>query len=140
VGIADYAAEWDDLATRAEAELAITAVRAGAQDLLTVMRIVTPKRTGHLMESEKVLDVSGDGAHAIALVGPDGTVIYDEFRNDGGTITAKRFPQLGNPDVGWFGKQVTQEGAHYMEKAEEEGRPVVESAMQAAVGEFFTLE
>jgi hypothetical protein len=42
--------------------------------------------------------------------------------------------------VGWFGKQVTQEGAHYMEKAEEEGRPVVESAMQAAVGEFFTLE
>lgn len=140
MGIADYAAEWDELASRAEAELAITAVRAGAQDLLAVMRIVTPKRTGHLMESEVVQSVDGDGAHAVALVGPDGSVIYDKFRNDGGTITAKNFPQLGNPEAGWFGKQVTQEGSHYMERAEDEGRGVVESAMQAAVEEFFTLE
>jgi hypothetical protein len=104
------------------------------------MRIVTPKLTGRLMDSEVVQSVSGDGSHAVALVGPDGSVIYDEFRDRGGTITAKNFPQLGNPEVGFFGKSVTQAGSHYMKRAEDSGRAVVLAAMQAAVEEFFTLE
>lgn len=143
MGLADYAAEWRELAERAEVELAVTAVRAGAKELLAAMEIVTPVLSGDLRASEKIQDVSGDGSHAVALVGPDGSVIYDEFRNDGGTITADGDWPLRNKDTGQVfsrrGGSVTQQGAHYMERAEEEGRPMVESAMQGAVQEFFTL-
>lgn len=140
MGLAEYAAAWDHLAERAEAELAVTAVRAGAKELLAAMFVVTPVLSGDLRASERIQSVDGDGSHAVALVGPDGSVIYDEFRNKGGTIESRGPWPLRNKDTGQvFGRKVTQKGAHYMERAEEEGRPAVEAAMEAAVREFFTL-
>ena len=66
--------------------------------------------------------------------------VIDEFRNDGGTITSKGPWPLRNKATGQvFGRSVTQRGSHYMEKAEDEGRPMVEAAIKVAVEEFLTL-
>lgn len=138
MNLAEYAGTCKALAERAEAELAVTAARAGARELLAAMQVVTPVLSGDLRASEHVLSVSGGGAQAVALVGPDGSVVYDEFRNDGGTITVRNAKVLTD-GTRFFGRSVTQKGAHYMERAEDEGRPMVEAAIKVAVEEFLTL-
>jgi hypothetical protein len=62
-------------------------------------------------------------------VGPD--IIYDKFRNDGGTIHSKGpWPLRNRATRQVFGRSVTQVGSHYMERAEAE----VEGTLQAAIG------
>ena len=133
-----FAAAAQAMADRAESELAVEVARAGAKELLAAMFVATPVLSGALRHSETVQSVGGSGAHAVALVGPN--VIYDKFRNDGGTIHSKGPWPLRNRATGQvFGRSVTQAGCHYMERAEEEGAPMVEAAGQIALSEILTL-
>ena len=68
----------------------MVACAEGSRDFLAVLRMVTPKRSGALMDSETVTGPTGSGAFAVAEVGPH--IIYAEFRNEGGTISAKVEP------------------------------------------------
>lgn len=138
MNLEEFAAAARAMAERAEAELAITVACEGARELLAAMQVVTPVLSGALRASEHVQSVSGSGSHAVALVGPDGSVIYDEFRDQGGTITVKRAKVLTD-GVSFFGRSVTQQGSHYMERAEEEARPLVEAAAQIVLDEFVRL-
>jgi hypothetical protein len=137
VNLAEFAAAARDLAERAKAELAIEVARAGAKELLAALEVTTPVRTGALRASEEIREVSGSGAFATALVGPD--IVYDRIQNDGGTIHVKRAKVLGTPEAGFFGKQVTIKGQHYMERAEEEAAPMVEAAGRAVLDEILHL-
>lgn len=121
----EWAAKLSEAARALEDGLAETIVREQANDFLAVERIVTPKRTGRLAESEKIDAVTGGGAHAEAIVSPH--TVYAEFRENGGTITRKLPPPhvLGNPDVGFFGHSVTQRGSHYVERAEGAAAPMM---------------
>lgn len=132
-----FAAAIRGVAGRAETELASTACRAGAREFLTVLREVTPKRSGRLAGSETVTGPAGGGAFAFALVGPH--VKYDRFRNDGGTVSKHSPGSLGTPEAGWFGHSVTQAGAHYMEKAAAVAAPAVAQACQVAAAEIIRL-
>lgn len=138
MNLSEFAAAARGLAGRAEDGLALECARAGAKELLAAMEIVTPVLSGDLRASERIQAVTGGGAHAVALVGPDGSVIYDEFRNKGGTISVKRARVLTD-GTRFFGRRVTQRGSHYMERAEEEGRPMVEAAVKMTVNEFLHL-
>lgn len=124
--LAGAAAAFRDLADRAKSDLALEACAEAARDYLTVLRAVTPKRTGALADSETVTGPMGGGEHATALVGPH--IIYAKFRNDGGTINAKygevwktvkgksrMYRHTLHWDGGGFPLHVTQHGAHYME-------------------------
>jgi hypothetical protein len=90
---------------------ALECAHAAGQGYLRVLRDNTPVETGALLASERVDRISGGGSRATVTIGAH--TVYAAFRETGGTITAKRFPQLGNPRVGWFGKEVTQAGSHY---------------------------
>ena len=85
--------------------------------------------------SETIDSVSGGGAYAAAEISPH--TIYAEFRETGGTITAKNFPQLGNPSVGFFGKSVTQAGSHYVARAHAAAEASVQVAMGMVAERFF---
>jgi hypothetical protein len=137
VDLAGFAGAARGMADRAQAGLAVDVARRGARELLAVMEEVTPVRSGHLRSTETVQSVTGDGAHAVALVGPD--AVYDKFRNDGGTITRHGPGSLGTPAVGFFGHSVTQRGSHYMERAEEEARPFVEAMARIVLDEYLKL-
>lgn len=143
MNLAEFAAAAEALAARAEESLALEVAQAAAKELLTAMFIVTPVLSGDLRDSERIQSVSGSGSHAVALVGPD--IIYDRFRNDGGTITRKkpRPAVLGTPATGFFGRgnpaTVKQQGSHYMERAEDEARPFVDAVGRMVVDEFVRL-
>ena len=137
MNLGEFAAALRGLADRAESELALECVRPAAREALAILQMETPVRSGALRGSEVIRAVTGSGAYAEAIYGPD--IIYDKLRNDGGTITARNFPQLGNPSVGWFGKSVTQRGDHYMERGEELARPNVETIVRTVVSDFLTL-
>lgn len=61
--------------------------------------------SGDLRRSVKPMPPVGDGPIWSIIVG--GTTVYARIQELGGTITAKNFPQLGNPEVGFFGVSVT---------------------------------
>lgn len=102
-------------ASELESHGAIDCAGQAGHAYLVVLRDVTPVLTGELRASESVDSERGSGTRAVATIGAH--TDYAAFRNDGGTITAKRFPQLGNPSAGWFGKSVTQAGSHYFASA-----------------------
>jgi len=140
VNLAGFAGAVRALADRAEASLAKDCVEAAAPRALDQLRIVTPVQSGALRGSEHVDAIFGSGTFATAVLAPH--KIYAKFRNDGGTITAKKLNargqyMLGTPAVGFFGRSVTQAGAHYMEKGEAAGRgPVAEACAQVAAFYF----
>jgi hypothetical protein len=137
VNLAEFAAAVRGLADRAESELALECVRPAAREALAVLQMETPVRSGALRGSEVIRSVTGSGAYAEAIYGPD--IVYDRFRNEGGTITRHGPGSLGTPAVGFFGHSVTQRGAHYMEKGEELARPNVETIVRTVVSDFLTL-
>lgn len=135
--LAEFAGALRGLADRAETELAPECAEEAGRDFLTTLRAVTPKRTGHLMDSESLDSVTGGGPVATAIVGAH--AVYAEFRNNGGTITRHGPGSLGTPAVGFFGHSVTQRGTHYFEKAEALARPAIEAACRAKLAEFLVL-
>jgi Bacteriophage HK97-gp10, putative tail-component len=137
VDLAGFAAEVRALAARAESGLARDCAGAAARELLAALEVTTPVRTGALRASERIFSVSGGGPAAVAVVGSD--LVYAKFRNDGGTIRVKHAKVLGTPAVGFFGKKVTQAGAHYMEAAEAEAIGPIQAACASIVADFLTL-
>lgn len=135
--LAEFAAAVRGLADRAESELALACVRPATREANAILQMETPVRSGALRASEVIRSVSGSGAFAEAIYGPD--IIYDKFRNDGGTITKHSPGSLGTPAVGWFGHSVTQRGSHYMERGTELARPNVETIIRTVVSDFLTL-
>jgi hypothetical protein len=137
VNLAEFAAEVRALAGRAEAGLAGECARAAAKEMLAALEVTTPVRSGALRASERVFSITGGGPVAVAVVGSD--LIYAKFRNDGGTIRVKRAKVLGTPAVGFFGKQVTQAGSHYMERAEVEAAGLIQAMCAITLAEFLHL-
>lgn len=136
MNFAEAAGRAKAVADRAEAGLARDCAQAGGREFLAELHVTTPVLSGALRASEHILSVSGSGSHAVAVVGPDGSVIYDRFRNDGGTITVKRAKVLGTPAVGFFGRSVTQAGSRYMERAEEAAEGTMHAAMAAILSGY----
>lgn len=136
MNLAEFAAEVRALAERADAELARTCAEEAGRDFLTVLRMVTPKRSGHLADSESLDSVTGSGAVATAIVGAH--AVYAEFREKGGTIHVRNAKVLTD-GVSFFGKSVTQRGSHYFEKAEGLARPEIAAACEATLRRFLTL-
>lgn len=83
------------------------------QDFLAEFKRNTPVETGALQGSES-MEISGGGSSATVKVSTH-LALYASFRNDGGTITVKRARVLTD-GASFFGKSVTQHGAHYKEK------------------------
>lgn len=138
MNLAEFAGAARDLAGRADAELAIECARAGAKEYLAALFVTTPVLSGALRETEKINAVTGSGAFAVADVGPD--IIYDKFRNDGGTIHSKGPWPLRNRATGQvFGRSVTQAGSHYMERAEVEVEGTLQASMQTILNEIVRL-
>lgn len=137
VNLGEFAAALRGLAERAEADLAPQCAEEAGRDFLAVLRAVTPKRTGHLMESESLDSVTGGGAVAEAVVGAH--AVYAEFRNNGGTITRHGPGSLGTPAVGFFGHSVTQRGSHYFERAEGLAVSQIQAACQGVLDRFLVL-
>ena len=137
VNLGEFAAELKGLAERADADLARTCAEEAGRDFLAILRMVTPKRSGHLAASESLDSVSGGGAVAVAIVGAHAK--YAEFREHGGTITKHSPGSLGTPAVGWFGHSVTQKGSHYFEKAEGLAGPQIAEVCRATLSRFLTL-
>lgn len=137
MNLSEGAARYREIAARCEDSLALDCARAGAKEYLAALEVTTPVRSGALRASEHIDAVFGSGTHATAVVAPH--IIYAAFRNYGGTITVKRARVLGTPAVGFFGRSVTQSGAHYMEKAEDESRGTMAAAMGIIVSEYLTL-
>lgn len=139
--LGEFAAALRGLAERAESELALECVRPAAREALAILQMETPVLSGKLRGSEVIRAVTGSGAYAEAIYGPD--IIYDKFRNDGGTITAKGKDNGGadvlSNGVRFFGKSVTQRGDHYMERGEELARANVETIVRTVVDGFLTL-
>ena len=136
MNLAEFAAAAREVAERADAGLARNCARAGANEFLAALHVTTPVETGALRASERVWRVFGGGATAEAIVGP--SIIYDRFRNDGGTITVRRAKVLTNGSQ-FFGRSVTQAGSHYMERAAEWSEGTMPAAMQVILDEIVTL-
>ncbi|HZR50116.1 MAG TPA: HK97 gp10 family phage protein [Streptosporangiaceae bacterium] len=137
MNLGEAAAAFRAIAERAESGLAREACEEAARDYLAVLRMVTPKRSGRLAESERIDSVTGGGTFAVAVVAPH--TRYAAFRNYGGTITRHKPGSLGTPAVGFFGHSVTQAGSHYMERAEGAAAGPVSAACRAVAGRYFTL-
>lgn len=135
-GLSEFAGKLREIADRAEADLAIDACRMGAREYLAVLQGNTPVLTGALRSSEHVWRVTGGGEHATAIAGPN--IVYDRFRNDGGTIRVRRAKVLSD-GVSFFGKSVTQAGSHYMERSEGPGQAALTVACRVTAAEFFEL-
>ena len=144
-GLAEFAAALRACADRCESSLALEAASEGVDKYLTVLRAVTPKRSGALAASEVVNSLSGGGTHAVATAGPH--KIYAVFRNDGGSIdAAARWIYHGNRRYrhtlffdGTFALHVTQAGSHYMERSEGPGRGAVASACAEVAARMVSL-
>jgi len=110
----------DRAATRAPVAAATAAGKAGETKVKMVLQLRTHE-AGTPTPSPKgapPAKVSGDMARsvqrvptalagvgrAVTMWGP--TVIYGPVHEYGATVTARNFPQLGNPEVGFFGPQV----------------------------------
>ena len=132
----EFAAAVEALADRAETELAPACARAAANEFLAALHVTTPVRSGALRASERVWRVWGSGPTAEAIVGPN--IRYDHFRNEGGTISVRRAWVLTD-GVRFFGRHVTQHGAHYMEKARGEASATIPAACVIALSDFLTL-
>lgn len=113
-GLSDLAARLTAASADIQRDAALKAARAAGDALLREMQRVTPVLTGALRGSERVNSVTGSGTRATAAVGPH--MIYAQFRNYGGTIHVKNARVLSD-GRSFFGRQVTQGGSHYMEKA-----------------------
>ncbi len=135
-GLSEFAAALRKVADRAESELALEACRMGAREYLAVLQEETPVRSGALRASEHVWRVSGSGESASAILGPD--IVYDKFRNDGGTIHVRRARVLTD-GVSFFGRHVTQRGSHYMERARGPGAAALAVACKVTADEIFTI-
>ena len=135
-GLAAFAGKLREVADRAEESLAVDACRMGAREYLAVLQEETPVRSGALRGSERIWRVTGGGEQATAILGPN--IIYDRFRNYGGTITVRRAKVLTD-GVSFFGKSVTQAGSHYMERAEGPGAAALAVACKVTAAEFFEL-
>lgn len=118
---------------KAQASLARDCARAGANEFLAELHVTTPVETGALRASERVWRVFGGGASAQAIVGPN--IVYGAFRNYGGTIRVRRAKVLTDGSR-FFGKQVTQSGSHYMERAEDAAEGTMRAAMQAILSDY----
>jgi len=137
----DLAAHWEAVAERMDAGLAVDVVREQARDFLAILRIVTPKRTGKLAGSETIDSAGGGGTFASAKVSPH--IIYAEFRENGGTITAHgglgrkgMRPHTLHWGGGGFPLSVTQAGAHYVEKAQAAAKGQMDGIAQSVLDEF----
>ncbi len=118
---------------KAQASLARDCARAGANEFLAELHVTTPVETGALRASERVWRVFGGGAQAQAIVGPN--IVYGAFRNYGGTIRVRRAKVLTDGSR-FFGRQVTQAGSHYMERAEDAAGGTMRAAMQAILSDY----
>ena len=120
---------------KAQASLARDCAQAGAKEFLAELHVTTPVLTGALRQSERTFSVSGGGAAAVAVVGSD--LIYARFRNYGGTIRSKGPWPLRNRATGKvYGRQVTQAGSHYMERAEKGAEGTMRAAMAAILSDY----
>jgi len=138
VNLAEFAAAMRDVAVRADAELASECARVASREYLAALAVTTPVLTGALRESEHVMSLSGGGAVAVAEVGSE--LIYAKFRNDGGTITSHGPWPLRNRETGQvFGRQVTQAGSHYIERAADWAEGPIAAACQVKLDEIVTL-
>lgn len=136
MNLAGFATAIRGVADRAEAGLALDACTEASKDFLAVLRAVTPKRSGHLADSETVDAVTGNGERATGIVAPH--AVYAEFRNRGGTIHVRNAKVLTD-GVSFFGRSVTQAGARYMEKGQAAGGPVVEAACRLVAEQYIRL-
>lgn len=136
MGLDEFAAAMEAVTGRAETGLAAECARAAANEFLAALHVTTPVRSGALRASERVWRVWGSGPTAEAIVGPN--IIYDRFRNDGGTISVRRAKVLTD-GVSFFGRHVTQHGAHYMEAAQAESASTIPAAMRIVLSDFLTL-
>ena len=135
MNFAEAAAKFRAATDRAEASMARECAAAGARAFLPIERSMTPVLSGRLRESEAVKAVRGSGAFAEAVVSSH--LIYAHFRNFGGTITVRRARVLGTPEVGFFGRSVTQQGSHYVERAHAAAVGPVQVAIKAMAETFF---
>lgn len=74
--------------------------------------------SGHLRRTVTHTARAGGPGIAVAAVWADAE--YAPIQEKGGKITAKRYPQLGNPRVGFFGPQVVLPARPFMAKAIED--------------------
>lgn len=136
MNLAEFAAAVHEVTERADADLARECARVGANEYLAGLHVTTPVLSGALRASERVWRVWGGGTSAEAIIGPN--IVYDKFRNDGGTIRVVRAKVLTNGSQ-FFGRQVTQKGSHYMERAVEWAAGPIQAAMQVVLDEIITL-
>lgn len=134
--LAGFAAEAKALAERAAADLAAECARVAAREFRAALDVTVPVESGDLRGSMHTMSVSGGGPVAVAVVGSD--LIYARFRNDGGTIRVKRAKVLTD-GARFFGKQVTQSGSHYMERAEGWAAAPVAAACAQITADFLHL-
>ena len=135
MNLAEAASKFRAATGRAEASMARECAAAGARAFLPIERSKTPVLSGRLRESEAVKAVTGSGTYAEAVVSPHR--IYAHFRNFGGTITVRRAKVLGTPEVGFFGRSVTQAGSHYVERAHDAAIGPVQVAIKMRAETFF---
>lgn len=145
----EYAAKLRAVADALETRVALDVCEAQALVFQAVERSVTPVRSGRLRDSETIDSLSGGGTHAEATVAPH--TVYAQFRNDGGTITAKDEPARsgrthasGKPyrhslafAGGGFAMKATQKGAGYVEKAQSRAPGPMRQAAGSVVDEIF---
>lgn len=134
--LAGAAARFREMAVRAEADMARDCAAAGARAFLPIEKSVTPVLSGRLRESEAVKAVTGGGSYAEAVVSPN--TVYAHFRNFGGTITVRRARVLTD-GTRFFGRSVTQQGSHYVERAHAAAVGPVQVAIEARADTFFKL-
>lgn len=131
------AARFREIAQHCEEGLAVEACRAAANDYVTVLRMTVPVETGALRDSVHLWRVWGDGRQAEAIAGPN--IVYADFRDRGGTIRIRRAKVLSDGER-FFGKQVTQEGSHYMLRAKVSSEGPIANACRLVVDKFISLE
>lgn len=136
MNLAEFAGAVRGVAARCDESLAVEAARRSAREALAILQMETPVRSGALRASERVWRVFGSGAEAEAVYGPN--IIYDHFRNDGGTITVRRAKVLTDGSS-FFGRSVTQAGDHYMERGTEMARGPAEEICRIVADEMIRL-
>ncbi|HLK72264.1 MAG TPA: hypothetical protein VKU77_01310 [Streptosporangiaceae bacterium] len=134
----EYAAKLEAAAAWLRDQAALDVCDAQARDFLAIERIVTPKRSGHLADSETIDSISGGGGHARAIVSPH--AVYAQIQNDGGTIHAHaglglkgKRPHTLHWDGGGFPLEVTLKGHGYVEKAEGLAAGALRQAAEAVI-------
>jgi len=133
VNLQEAASRARAVSDKAQGSLARDCARAGANEFLAELHVTTPVETGALRASERVWRVFGGGASAQAIVGPN--IIYGAFRNFGGTIRVRRAKVLTD-GTRFFGRQVTQAGSHYMERAEDAAEGTMRASMAAILSDY----